>query len=65
MAGHMGNVNRTQQNLTVVRVDKERNLILIRGSVPGPRGFDLVIEPSVKSRGTAVVSTPVAEQAQG
>lgn len=48
MAGHMGNVPRVQQNLEIVRVDSDRNLVLIRGSVPGPRGFDLYIQPSVK-----------------
>ena len=53
MAGHMGNVSRVQQNLEVVRVDPERNLVLIRGSVPGPRGFDLFIQPSVKGAGAA------------
>ena len=52
-AGHMGNVNRVQQNLEIVRVDAERNLLLIRGSVPGPKGFDLLIEPSVKARGVS------------
>ena len=51
MAGHMGNVRRVQQNLEIVRIDAERNLVLIRGSVPGPRGFDLLIEPSVKAKG--------------
>lgn len=50
MAGHMGNVLRTQQNLEVVRVDAERNLLLIKGSLPGARGQDLVIRPSVKRR---------------
>jgi large subunit ribosomal protein L3 len=50
MAGHMGNVTRVQQNLQIVRIDSERNLLLIRGSVPGPKGFDLLIEPSVKAR---------------
>ena len=50
MAGHMGSVNRVQQNLEVVRIDVERNLVLIRGSVPGPKGFDLLTEPSVKAR---------------
>ena len=50
MAGHMGNVTRVQQNLEIVRIDAERNLLLIRGSVPGPKGFDLLIEPSVKAR---------------
>jgi large subunit ribosomal protein L3 len=53
MAGHMGNVARAQQNLEVVRVDADRNLILIRGSVPGPKGFDLLIQPSVKGAGAA------------
>ena len=47
----MGNVRRVQQNLEIVRIDAERNLVLIRGSVPGPRGFDLLIEPSVKAKG--------------
>lgn len=50
MAGHMGNVQRTAQNLVVVRVDAERNLILIRGAVPGPKGGDVVIKPAMKSR---------------
>ena len=48
MAGQMGNKVRTQQNLEVVRIDVDRNLILVRGSIPGPRGFDVVILPSVK-----------------
>ena len=51
MAGHMGNVRRTQQNLEVIRVDNERNLLLIKGSVPGPRGGDLIIRPAIKARG--------------
>ena len=50
MAGHMGNVLRTQQNLAIHQVDSERNLILIRGAVPGPRGRDVLIQSSVKSR---------------
>ena len=53
MAGHMGNVTRVQQNLEIVRIDAERNLLLIRGSVPGPKGFDLLIEPSVKARSSS------------
>jgi large subunit ribosomal protein L3 len=48
MAGHMGDVNRVQQNLEVVRVDIERNLLLVRGAVPGPEGGRLVVLPSVK-----------------
>jgi large subunit ribosomal protein L3 len=50
MAGQMGNVNRCQQNLEVVRVDAERNLLLIRGAVPGPAGGRLLVVPSVKQK---------------
>jgi large subunit ribosomal protein L3 len=50
MAGHMGNVKRTTQNLEIVRVDSERNLLLIKGSVPGAKGGKVVIKPSVKAR---------------
>ncbi len=50
MAGHMGNVRRTQQGLEVVRVDVERNLLLVKGAVPGPRGADVLVRPSVKAR---------------
>ncbi|MFT5111790.1 MAG: large subunit ribosomal protein L3 [Parasphingorhabdus sp.] len=49
MAGQMGNTPVTQQSLRIVRIDADRNLILIRGSVPGARGQDVVITPSVKS----------------
>lgn len=51
MAGHMGNVKRTAQNLEVVRVDAERNLLLVKGAVPGAKGGDLIIRPSVKAKG--------------
>ena len=50
MAGHMGAVRRTIQNLEVVRVDAERHLLLISGSVPGAKGGDVFIKPSVKSK---------------
>ncbi len=50
MAGHMGNVRRTAQNLEVVRVDQERNLLLIKGAVPGARGGDVIVTPAVKAR---------------
>jgi len=48
MAGHMGNVRRTSQNLEVVRVDLERNLLLVKGAVPGNAGGDVIIRPAVK-----------------
>ena len=49
MAGHMGNVNRTATNLEVVRVDADRNLILVKGGVPGAAGGRLIIRPAVKA----------------
>lgn len=49
MAGQMGNAQVTVQNLQVVRVDAERNLLLIRGAVPGATGGDVVIKPAVKA----------------
>ncbi|MEW8627725.1 MAG: 50S ribosomal protein L3 [Candidatus Thiodiazotropha sp.] len=50
MAGHMGAAQRCQQNLEVVRVDAERNLILVKGSVPGSRGGDVIVTPAVKMK---------------
>ncbi len=49
MAGHMGNARTTIQNLEVVRVDSERNLILIKGAVPGHKGGRVIVRPSVKA----------------
>ena len=48
MSGHMGAANRTIQNLEVVRVDAERQLLLIKGAVPGAKGGDVVVRPAVK-----------------
>jgi len=50
MAGHMGNVQRTVQSLEVVRVDAEKNVILIKGAIPGAKGGDVIIKPAVKAR---------------
>jgi large subunit ribosomal protein L3 len=50
MAGHLGAANRCTQNLEVVRVDADRQLLLIRGGVPGPTGGRLVVLPSVKQK---------------
>ncbi|MEZ5467526.1 MAG: 50S ribosomal protein L3 [Lysobacterales bacterium] len=50
MAGHMGHVNETIQNLRVVRVDVERNLLLVRGAIPGAPGGDVVVRPASKGR---------------
>ncbi|MCL5669026.1 MAG: 50S ribosomal protein L3 [Gammaproteobacteria bacterium] len=48
MSGHLGNVRRSAQNLQVVRVDAARNLLLIRGAVPGPEGGDVIVRPAAK-----------------
>jgi large subunit ribosomal protein L3 len=49
MTGHLGAVKRTVQNLEIVRVDRERNLLLIKGAVPGSKGGNVVVRPSVKA----------------
>lgn len=48
MAGHMGGTKRTLQNLSIVRVDEERGLLLVKGSVPGSKGGNVIIRPAVK-----------------
>jgi len=49
MAGQMGNAQVTTQNLEIVRVDAERNLLLIKGAVPGAPGGNVVVRPAVKA----------------
>ncbi len=53
MAGHLGNVQRTQQNLEIVRVDEVRQLLLVRGAVPGSKGGDVIVSPAVKAKSPA------------
>jgi large subunit ribosomal protein L3 len=48
MSGHMGNVQRTIQSLELVKVDAERGLLLVKGSVPGSKGGNVIIKPAVK-----------------
>ena len=48
MSGHMGAERSTTQNLVVVRVDAERNILLIKGAVPGAKGSDVIVRPAVK-----------------
>jgi large subunit ribosomal protein L3 len=50
MSGHLGNERCTVQNLEVVRVDADRNLLLIRGAVPGSKGGRVIVRPAVKSK---------------
>lgn len=49
MAGQLGNVQVTTQNLEVVRVDVERGLLLIKGAIPGAKGGNIIVRPSVKA----------------
>jgi large subunit ribosomal protein L3 len=49
MPGHLGAVRRTVQNLEIVRVDTERQLLLIRGALPGSRGGDVMVRPTVRA----------------
>ena len=52
MAGHLGDKQRTTQNLVVARIDSERQLLLIRGAVPGAAGGNVVVRPAVKAKPT-------------
>ncbi|PIR09390.1 MAG: 50S ribosomal protein L3, partial [Gallionellaceae bacterium CG11_big_fil_rev_8_21_14_0_20_60_62] len=49
MTGHLGDVQRTVQNLQIVRIDMERQLLLVRGAVPGAPGGDVIVRPAVKA----------------
>ena len=57
MSGHMGVVRRTTENLKIVGVDAKRNLLLIRGAVPGSEGGQVVVRPSVKAARQAARKT--------
>jgi len=48
MSGHLGAVKRTTQNLEIVRVDAERQLLLVKGAVPGSKGGDVIVRPAIK-----------------
>ena len=49
MAGHMGNVKKTVQNLRVVKIDEENSLLLVQGAIPGFNGSSVIIKPAVKA----------------
>jgi large subunit ribosomal protein L3 len=53
MSGHLGDVNRTIQLLEIARVDAERSLLMVKGSVPGPKNAAVVVRPSVKAKAPA------------
>ncbi len=57
MSGHLGVVRRTTENLRVVEVDLERNLLLVRGAVPGAEGGNVIVRPSLKAERRAARKT--------
>ena len=63
MSGHMGDVRRTTENLKIVEVDAARNLLLVRGAVPGAAGGRVVVRPSVKAARRAARKTKAASKA--
>jgi len=50
MSGRMGGVRRTTQNLEIIKIDDSRNLLLIKGAIPGSKGGNVIVRPSVKSK---------------
>lgn len=62
MAGHMGAASHTAQNLEIVRIDAERQLLLIRGAVPGSKGGDVAVYPAIKA-GKSAASGKAAKAA--
>ena len=72
MAGHMGNVRRTAQNLEIIDIDTEKNLLLIKGAVPGHPGSDVIVKLAVKYKNqeitlndpTQTEQNPAAAEAQ-
>ncbi len=50
MTGHLGDVQRTVQNLEIVRIDTARQLLLVKGAIPGAKGGDVVVRPAVKAQ---------------
>lgn len=65
MAGHLGAVKSTVQNVEIVRIDMERQLLLIRGALPGSRGGGVTVKPAVRAQRTVVAPTPKAAAAPG
>ena len=52
MSGQLGNVTKTVQNLDIVRIDEARQLLLVRGAVPGAKNGHVVVRPAVKAKAT-------------
>jgi large subunit ribosomal protein L3 len=65
MPGHMGSEKRTVQNLRVVKVIAERNLILVKGAIPGANGDDVLVRTAIKGQRALPVAAPAAAPAKG
>jgi large subunit ribosomal protein L3 len=61
MTGHLGDVTRTNLNLEVIQVDAEKNLLLVKGSIPGPKGQDVMIRPGIRKKAPRAAVVPGAE----
>ena len=62
MSGHMGNIRRTIEKLQIVEIDAVRNLLLIRGAVPGSQGGEVIVRPSLKAARLAKRKTLAPKQ---
>ena len=63
MAGHLGNAHRTVQNVEIIRVDPERQLLLIKGALPGSRGGDVTVKPTTRAARAITAPKPSAKPA--
>ncbi len=65
MAGHLGNARRTVQNLEIIRIDAERQLLLISGALPGSRGGDVMVRPTVRAARAVQPPKPATKGKRG
>jgi large subunit ribosomal protein L3 len=65
MAGRYGNERSTMRNLRLVSIDSERNLLIVRGAVPGPNGGYVMVRQTNKLRRSATVGTPTSKKKGG
>ena len=65
MTGHMGDETVSVQNLDVIRIDEIRQLLLVRGAVPGAKNGHVVVRPAVKVRTKVAAAAPIAAPAKG
>jgi large subunit ribosomal protein L3 len=63
MAGHMGAAHRTVQNVEIIRIDAERQLLLIRGALPGSRGGGVTVRPTTRATRVVVAAPKPAAKA--